>query len=325
MFGVDLQQIKLHRFLVLGRAGLDLYADPPGTRTEEAERFSAALGGSAANIAAGIVKLGGAASLVSVVSDDAVGRFTLHELKRYGIGTEHIRAVGGEARTSLAVVETRNQDCQSVIYRNGAADFELAGSDIADIAYGDFGALIVTGTCLAVEPSRAATFLAMALARKASLPVILDVDYRPYSWVSAEIAATTCARAAAASDIVIGNEVEFAVMAGGGDGLALARGVAASSAGIVVYKMGEKGSITLHGKQSFAAGIFPVTALKPTGAGDAFMAGFVMGLAGGLDLQTCVRRGSAAAAVTVTRTGCAPAMPVTAELDSFILSHPGPA
>jgi 5-dehydro-2-deoxygluconokinase len=38
------------QFPVLGRAGMDLYADPPGTRTEEAH-FTSALGGSAANIA----------------------------------------------------------------------------------------------------------------------------------------------------------------------------------------------------------------------------------------------------------------------------------
>jgi 5-dehydro-2-deoxygluconokinase len=36
-----------------------------------------------------------------------------------------VRSVGGEARNSLAVVETTIEDHQSVIYRNGAADFEM--------------------------------------------------------------------------------------------------------------------------------------------------------------------------------------------------------
>ena len=66
-------------------------------------------------------------------------------------------------------------------------------------------------------------------------------------------------------------------------------------------------------------------ALKPTGAGDAFMGGFVTGLTAGLDLQSCVLRGSAAAAIVVTRVGCAPASPTAVELDQFIKSHPGPA
>ena len=203
---MDLARLRQNNFLVLGRAGMDLYADPPGTRLEQARQFTSALGGSAANIAAAIAKLGGAAALITAVSDDAVGRFTRNQLGRYGVGTQYVVTVGGEARNSLAIVETRNEDCQSVIYRNGAADFALTEQDVTEIRYDDFGALVVTGTGLAVEPSRGATFHAMALARRAGLPVIFDVDYRPYSWASAEDAGVTYARAASISDIVIGNE-----------------------------------------------------------------------------------------------------------------------
>jgi 5-dehydro-2-deoxygluconokinase len=311
-------------FLVLGRAGLDLYADPPGTETEHASGFSAALGGSAANIAAGIVRLGGKASLATAVSDDAVGRFTVNELKRYGIGTEHIKRVGGEARNSLAVVETRAENCQSVIYRNNAADFEIAPDDMRRISFPGYGALILVGTCFAVEPSRGAHFEALALARKAGLPVIFDVDYRPYSWKNAEEAAETCCAAAGLSDIVIGNDGEFAVMAGE-HGLDFARKLARTSARVVVYKMGEKGSITFSGGIAIETGIFPVKALKPTGAGDSFLAAFAMALAKGLDVETAVRHGSAAAAIVVTRVGCAPAMPAMAELQSFLSSRKEPA
>jgi 5-dehydro-2-deoxygluconokinase len=318
---VDFALLRQNDFLVLGRAGMDLYADPPGTRAEEALNFSSALGGSAANIAVSIVKLGGSASLVTAVSDDAVGRYTLNQLRHYGIGTQHVVTVGGEARNSLAIVETRIENCQSVIYRNGAADFALTNQDVAGIDYGSFGAFVVTGTALAMEPSRTATFHAMALARQAGLPVILDVDYRPYSWASAADASVTYSCAAAMSDIVIGNDMEFAVMAGRDGGLSLAKAIAEDGARISVYKMGEMGSITFHGTLSFETGIFPVTALKPTGAGDAFMGGFLTSLAGGLDLETAVQRGSAAAAIVVTRVGCAPAMPTPAELDGFIASN----
>lgn len=120
-----MNNIKNNHFLVLGRAGLDLYADPPGTRVEEALAFSSALGGSAANIAVAISKLGGRVSLISCVSDDAVGRYILNQLKTYDVGCGHMHIVAGDARSSLAVVETRAENCQSVIYRNGASDFQL--------------------------------------------------------------------------------------------------------------------------------------------------------------------------------------------------------
>jgi 5-dehydro-2-deoxygluconokinase len=64
--------------------------------------------------------------------------------------------------------------------------------------------------------------------------------------------------------------------------------------------------------------------LKPTGAGDSFMGGFVSGLAAGYDLKTAVLRGSACASLVVSRVGCAPAMPTPTELDAFLNTHPGP-
>ncbi len=307
-----------NRFLVLGRAGMDLYADPPGCEIEHATQFVAALGGSAANIAVAIVRLGGEASLVSVVSDDAVGRYTHNQLKMYGVGTSHVSVVGGEARNSLAVVETRNENCQSVIYRNGAADFLLTDAHIRAVNFSRFDAMIVTGTALAIEPSRSTTLLAMALALEAGMSVILDVDYRPYSWVSIDEAAEVCMTAAMISDIVIANDVEFGVLSNGGDGLALAEKLATEAGKTVVYKKGEKGSITFTNHEHFNTPIYPVAPVKPTGAGDAFMGGFVTGLAQGLDLRACVNRGSAAAAIVVTRVGCAPACPTEDELAAFM-------
>ena len=304
-----------HKFLVLGRAGLDLYADPPGTRTEDALMFSAALGGSAANIAAGIARLGGHADLVSVVSNDAVGRYTTNELKKYGVGTQHVTSVAGEARNSLAVVETRRENCQSVIYRNGAADFQLTTNHVKNIPYTDYNSLIITGTALAVEPSRGAAFKAIELASNAGLQIIFDVDYRPYSWANPDDARETCLRAAKLSTIVIGNDDEFSVMGGGLD---FAKSLKAE---VVIYKMGEKGSVTFANGESFQTGIFKVQALKPTGAGDSFMAAFVISLAQGMDVKSSVHRGSAAAAIVVTRIGCAPAMPTQDELSNFMVTH----
>ena len=130
----DLYRLAGKGFLVIGRAGMDLYADPPGTRLEQATAFTAALGGSSANIAAGLCRLGCDAALVTCVSDDAVGRFCLNQLDAYGVDRRFVRSAGGEARNSLAVVETRLEDTQSVIYRNGAADFEMTKDDVASPA-----------------------------------------------------------------------------------------------------------------------------------------------------------------------------------------------
>ncbi|MFN3844820.1 MAG: 5-dehydro-2-deoxygluconokinase [Paracoccaceae bacterium] len=320
----DLSQLGARPVLVIGRAGMDLYADPPGTRTEDANRFTAALGGSSANIAVALVRQGVAAALMTCVADDAVGRFCLNQLDIYGIDRTHVRAVGGEARNSLAVVETRSVDCQSVIFRNGAADFEMTVADVEAVDYTAYSALITTGTVLAAEPSRTAAFRAFDLARAAGLPLIFDIDYRAYSWPSPDVASQVYSRAAALCDVIVGNDVEFGFMAGDYDaGLDAARALA-RSAQIVVYKRGELGAITLTGDAEFATGIYPTKALKPTGAGDSFLGAFVAALSGQLPLTECIQRGSAAAAIVVGRVGCAPAMPTGTELDAFLATHPAP-
>jgi 5-dehydro-2-deoxygluconokinase len=319
--------------LVLGRAGMDLYADPPGTPIEQAVRFTAALGGSSANIAVAITRAGGRAALLTCVSDDAVGRFCRAQLDAYGVDTAHVGTVGGEARNSLAVVETRLENCQSVIYRNQAADFAMTTAHVQSVDYTRFSALIATGTALAAEPSCSATFAAFNLARAAGLPVIFDIDYRPYSWHSAEQAQQTYTRAAALCDVIVGNDVEFGFMAGDFDrGLDMARSLSEGGAQVVVYKMGERGAITFTASGKLRTGIYRTNALKPTGAGDAFLGNFIASLSRSqiTDDNICdavgeaVLHGSAAAAMVVARIGCAPAMPTTAELNQFITLHSGP-
>ena len=302
-------------FLVVGRAGMDFMPTEQGIRAEDCELFAAGLGGSSANICAGLVKQGCEAAIVTPVSDDLVGRFCINQLERYGVETTYVSKVGGEYRNSLAVYDL----LETVIYRNGAADFQLNEEDIAKPDYGAYAGLITTGTVLAAEPSRSSAFAAFDRAKGAGLPLIFDVDYRPYSWKSAEEAAEVYSRAASYCDVIVGNDDEFGFMAGNHDkGLDKAKSLVAEGAAIVVYKMGEKGSITLTKDEEIETGIYPVEALKPNGAGDAFMAGMMSSLVKGLDLRAAVDRGSAAAAITVAGVGCAQAMPTTSELDQFL-------
>lgn len=316
--------IKDRKFVVFGRAGMDMFADPVGTKSENAEVFKADLGGSSANICAGLVKLGCEASLVTSVSDDAVGRFAVNRLQHYGVDTRYVRPEGGEARTSLAIYESCIEDFQNVIYRNGAADFQVTDADVDQVDYSRFSALITAGTVFAAEPSRSATFRAFENAKAADLPVIFDIDYRPYSWPSPAVAADVLSRAGLASDMIVGNDEEFGFMAGGIDkGLDMAKDLATDGR-FVIYKMGSEGAVTFFEGQEIRTGIFPVNAVKPNGAGDSFMAGILAAIADGHALKDAILRGSACASIVVSQPGCAPAMPTLPQLDAFIAASNGP-
>ena len=326
----------LHRpgpHLVLGRAGLDFYAEPPGASVEEAETFRAALGGSSANIAVAIVKAGGAAELVTRGSDDPIGRRCVRELRAYGVGTTHVHPEGGDARNSLAVITSRVRDFQSTIYRNGAADFAMSEADVADLPYEGAASLVLTGTVLAGEPSRDAAFLAVGRAREAGVPVVFDVDYRPYSWPSSEFAREVLWRAVEASSLVVGNDEEWDWLAGGeptyqAEGArdfsaAFAQAREAARDRLAIYKRGPEGSTTLYRDGSGSDAVFEtpayrVEAMKPVGAGDAFLGTLLAHISQGMAFDEAVRRGAAAAAITVSRFGCAPAIPTRDEVDAFL-------
>ena len=311
--------IKGNKFVVFGRAGMDMFAEPIGTKREFSENFRSDLGGSSANICAGLCKLGSEASLVTSVSDDAVGRFCVNRLNYYGVGTEYVKSVSGEFRTSLAIYESCIDNFQNVIYRNGAADFEVKPSEMDEVDYSQFTALITAGTVFAGQPSRDATFRAFENARAQGIPVIFDIDYRPYSWPSPQVASEVLSRAGEESDMIVGNDEEFGFMAGGmNKGLDKARDLASAGNRLVIYKMGEEGAITLYNNEEIRTGIFPTEAIKPVGAGDSFMAGLLSSLASGYDLKNSVIRGSACASIVVSLPGCAPAMPDEVQLNNFI-------
>ena len=160
---------------------------------------------------------------------------------------------------------------------------------------------------------------AISLARDAGALVVLDIDYRAYSWAAPQEAAQICRDAAEASDIVVGNDVEFGLLAESAAlGEDYARRLPHRTALFTVYKRGEDGCNTFTADFRFSTPIFPVKALKPTGAGDGFMGGLLSGLMLGLTLEVAVRRGAATAALIVAGIGCAPASPDRAALERFI-------
>ena len=292
--------------IVLGRAGLDLYPEPAGTKTRDAASFRSDLGGSAGNIAVALARLGQRTGLIAPVSADPAGDFVKRVLAEEGVAHLTPSGLTDGSRTSLAIAETRAQDCEVVIYRNQAADLNLTSDQITDLGLAQAApVLIATGTALALEPSRAATLQALS-----NVPFsVLDLDYRAYTWASAEEARAVYGQALKHTDLVVGNDDEFALLSGDQDPLDFAKSIAANHR-LIIYKMGEKGAIALHpdGREE-TFGIYRVEVLKPFGAGDSFMGGLIHSLQNGASVADAVQFGAACAALVVSRPGCASAMP----------------
>ena len=306
------------KILVLGRAGIDIYPEPPGTKIADVNHFSSHLGGSAANTCVALKQHGVQSDLVTCVSDDAIGEYIINKLESYGIGTEHCKKIDKSFQTQIAVVETILKNNQSILYRNNSCDLQLSNEMIEKINYDEYSALFISGTALSSEPSRSSVFLASKRAIEANIPQIIDLDYRPYNWESDEIKSVIYKKIMNNVDIIIGNDLEFNIADNSSEGFNFAKNLIKNKPSIIIYKKGEKGSELITKDKISSHGVYSVDAIKPTGAGDAFNGGFISSIIKGISLEQSLQFGSATAAIVVTRVGCSSAMPSHEEVKKFI-------
>jgi len=311
--------------ITVGRAGIDLYPREPNRIMEQVQTYAKHVGGSSANIAVGLTHLGKKTGMISRVSDDALGRFVIQYLERKGIATEGVQIDDKGALNSLTMTEVKSpENCGVIMYRENCADLNLEAELIDERFIKQAKALVITGTALSKSPSREATFKAVELARKNGLVVFFDIDYRPYTWQSEEIASITYHMAAEKSHVIIGTREEFEVME-------CYTGIAALSdteiahkwlgkgADIVIIKHGENGSHAFtQDTEPVRHGIFPAKLKKTYGAGDAFASGFIYGMLENYTLVESLGIGSAAASINISGDTCTESMPRVEELKNLL-------
>ena len=138
----------------------------------------------------------------------------------------------------MAVVETILENNQSILYRNNSCDLQLDRSDIDKINFQEYSSVFLSGVALSSNPSRDAVFSAVEKASALKIPLIIDLDYRPYNWESDEKKSEVYKKIMNQMDIIIGNDLEFNIADNSSDGLNLAQTPIQKKPSIIIYKMG---------------------------------------------------------------------------------------
>ncbi|PIK30863.1 5-dehydro-2-deoxygluconokinase [Bacillus siamensis] len=308
--------------VAIGRACIDLNAAEYNRPMEETMTFSKYVGGSPANIAIGSAKLGLKAGFIGKISDDQHGRFIVSYMQGKGVDTSQM-AVDKEGRKAgLAFTEILSpEECSILMYRDNVADLYLEPSEVNEGYIANAKMLLVSGTALAKSPSREAVLKAVHIAKKHDVKVVFELDYRPYTWQSAEETAVYYTLAAEQSDIVIGTRDEFDVMENrsGGENDETVRRLFAHSADLVVIKHGVDGSYAYsRSGEVFRARAYKTKVLKTFGAGDSYASAFIYGLVSGRDIETALKYGSASASIVVSKHSSSEAMPAAGEILELI-------
>jgi 5-dehydro-2-deoxygluconokinase len=316
----------IYDVLAVGRSSIDLYAHEVGCAIADVKSFDAYVGGCPTNVSVGTRRLGLRSVLLTAVGDDQVGDFVTAFLDREKVETRFIRRKAGR-RTSAVILTIQPPDSFPLtFYRDNCADRALTIDDVARAPVVDSRVVFVTGTGLSHEPAREATFHAAASARAASVPVVVDIDYRPDQWDDVAAFSTHLRALLRSSTIAVGTEEELAAASATDD---VARGAAVLlECGIeaLILKRGAHGSTVFRrGVPPLDAAPFPITVLNVLGAGDAFASGFLYGYLQGWPLERAARMGNACGAIVVTRHGCANFMPTLDEVCAFVAERGDPA
>ncbi len=335
---------KSFDLITMGRSSIDLYANDVGAPFEQIGSFAAYVGGSPTNIAVGVQRLGLSTALLSAVGADKVGDFILEFLRKEGVHTGFIPRKPGH-RSSAVVLGIQPPDTFPLVYyRDNAADIELTIDDVLAARVEDAGALEVSGTGLAKEPSRSATFFAAERTRAAGKPVFLDIDFRADQWHDPRAFGVTVRALLPNVSVALGTEEEInAAMLTDpadieireqqisapiirGDIEANIKALLAVPNGpeLLVVKRGSAGAslYTRAGERRDVPG-FPVEIYNVLGAGDAFASGFIYGQLQGWDAYRSARLGNACGAIVVTAHGCAPFMATHDEVMAFAEARGG--
>ena len=287
---------------VVGSLNIDLVAYtarvPSAGETVIGDRFQMGFGGKGANQAVMAARLGARVSMVGALGDDVYAGMTRENLQGQGVDATHIARVAGSSGVAPIWVEPDGTNRIIVVPgANGAVDPEAAAAAIRSMAEVD----VVIGQLEIPQRVTAAAF--RAAHQRGAVTILNPAPAAPLD-----------PALIAASDWLIPNETEFGILAGierldpEDDQAILA--YASRNAPRLLVTLGSRGAalVTTTGEVRRVAAT-PVTPVDTTGAGDAFVGAFAVGLAAGLDEVAAVRLGIACASDSVTRTGTQSSFP----------------
>ncbi|WP_030540808.1 adenosine kinase [Sphingobium sp. DC-2] len=259
-------------------------------------------GGSAANTLAGLAALGKKCGFIGQVCDDQLGAVFAHDVRALGIRYD-TPAVKGDVPTARCLILVTPDAQRTMNTFLGASQFLPASAlDMGLIRSASI--LYLEGYLWDPEQPRAAMRAAIDAARGAGRKVAFTlsdsfvIDRHRDDFIDLIDKGLI--------DILFSNEGEIQSLAQIDDFEKAVTAIAARVP-VLVSTRSEKGAIALVDGVRYETLAAPVEAVvDTTGAGDLFAAGFLAGHLEGLDVETCLKLGAAAAAEVISHWGARP-------------------
>ena len=271
-----MQQINhLIQVATAGEALIDLIAAADG-------RFEPCLGGAVYNLSRALARQGVPTLYLNPLSRDRFGRQLAAALAQDGVSLAQPEPV--QQVTSLAVV---NLDASGhpdyAFYREAVADRATSAAVLTQACRQAESLSVVCTGALALSPDDAETYLPwLGAQRQAGRTVVIDANLRPSVMPNLELYCRHVLAALQFADVIKASDEDLNCLGLPGDSpLAQARHLLQGSrASLLMLTLGSKGAVLLtrYGQVFEARELEPVTVVDTVGAGDCFLAGWVVAM-----------------------------------------------
>ncbi|HET6793916.1 MAG TPA: sugar kinase [Acidimicrobiales bacterium] len=281
--------LGVHIVDVLGRPVTTI---PEGQGGRIIDEIRMTVAGTAAGTAVDLAKLGADVVAMGAIGEDELGDFVVTTMTRHGIDASRL-ARKPDVQTSATILPIRPNGERPAFHVPGAnAHFEAGDVDLDAVAGAGFLHVGGTYALRRFDGAPAAEVLRFAKERGVVTTMdVLGVRHRDPMEVLGPCLPHL--------DWFMPNLDEGRRISGLSDPTEVARFFVERGAGGAVLKMDTEGSLVATADAQVRLPALPVTAVDSTGCGDAYCAGFIVGLSMGWDPEQAGRLGTAAAALVV--------------------------
>ena len=302
--------------VVLGGAAVDWVAQvealPERDSLVLARSFERFPGGSAANVAVGLARLGQRVGFVGKMGDDEHGRLLLVAFEQEGVDTRGVLVEAGRpTATCFIAVDDRGE--RIIVALPGAAVIERVEELDLDYLRG------VRAVYIGPSYPEVATMTAAAVREGGGTVFCAPGGVH----VPVEILGPILER----TDVLLVSRTEALALTGQTSPDEAARALREMGSLVVVETLGPEGALVVSDAGLFRVPSFDVPdAQDTTGAGDGFAAGLIAGFLEGLDWEAAARMGCAVAALKIRHLGARSGLPSREEVESVVetLTHNEP-
>ncbi|MEO6457172.1 MAG: carbohydrate kinase [Chloroflexia bacterium] len=289
--------------------------------------FSIHAGGAPYNVAVGLSRLEQKVAFAGKVSSDLFGRYLRECAEREEIDTRFL--LTGDAPSTLAFVATEQGEPAYAFYDEGAADTMLTIGEVPPTLFEETS-ILHFGSISLLRGSTPAAVVEIVERLKDKALLSFDPNVRPGVVRNEQAYRALLDYFFSLADLVKLSAADIAWLAPGETVESFARELSRRGLALVVITRGEEGVFAIRGEEQWHIPPVPVQVVDTVGAGDAFSAGLLAGLAErgvtsrqtlaelpNQEIEASLKFASAVAALTCTQPGADP--PIRSQLERFIV------